>query len=415
MKIKIDVQDLKLGMYVCELDRPWRETPFLFQGFRIQSHADIEELQRYCQFVLINAEHAEAATRDKRIELEILRASAPARQPREPRYVDRATLDEELESAASAYRSAGILVENLLHDARLGKGLDAEGVKHAVRTVLASILRNPDAMMCLSQLKQRHAYTAEHGLRVCVLALTVGRHLNLPDDSLNTLGIGALLHDIGKARVPTELLDRPAPLTRRELDIVRQHVPLGVKTVEDLPGIPSASVAIVAQHHERHDGSGYMQGLRGQEIDRLSAITALADVYDALTSDRAYRNAIAAHTALKQMYLARGGAFPGELTEKFIQCLGVYPIGSLVEFNTGQVGVVVTRNRQRALRPRVLLVLDRDKNAFAFPHYIDLAAQPRDLSGLPWEIRSVLDSGTFGIHPADYMPTHSHRRFGNLG
>lgn len=414
MKVKIDVSDLRVGMYVCELDRPWRETPFLFQGFRVRSPAEIEELKRYCEYVFITDHRRDDSARDKKIEFEILKASAP-RPAQQLTYMDLATLDEELEPARQRYAHTHALVDSLMRDARLGKSLDAEGVKLAVSGVLASVLRNPDAMLCLNQIKRRDEYTATHCLRVCVLALAFGRHLGLPEEALNVLGIGALLHDIGKARVPEDLLNKPGRLSAREFDVVKLHVPLGVKMVDGLEGIPPVSVQVMALHHERHDGSGYAEGLRGSQIDQLGMIAAIVDYYDALTSDRPYRDAMAAHTVLKQMYVARGGPFPSGLVEHFIQCMGIYPIGSLVELNTGQVGVVVAHNRQRALRPRLLLVLDQAKHPYRFPHYIDLAKQPRDQSGVAWEIKMVLEPGTYGVNPVDYMPTHPHQAFGTLG
>ena len=408
MKKKVDVRDLKPGMYVSELDRPWIETPFLFQGFPIQSQSDVEELRRYCEYVLIDLNLSSVAPpraanpAELQAEFDMLKHNAlPRRKPNA--YQDRATLEQELPQAREFFGNSKVLIQTIMEDVRLGHALDTQGAKRAVRGLAESVLRNPDALICLSQLKNADEYTALHSVRVCILALAFGRHLGLEEPELHHLGLGALLHDIGKMRVPLDILNKPDRLTEAEFEIIKTHAPEGARILDE-HHIPADVVDIALSHHERYDGRGYMRGLKANQIRRGAVIASIVDCYDAITSDRAYRGAISSHAALKKMYTWRRTDFDETLVEQFIQCMGIYPIGSLVELNTGHVGVVMTINRMRYLRPKLVLVLKEDKTRYGALRVVDLMTHTRDDLGKPWEIKAVLEPGTHGINPADYLP-----------
>ena len=413
MRKKINVLDLRPGMYISELDRPWLETPFLFQGFEIQTEQEIAEIKRYCSYVFVDEDknpslpHLRSsgaiAAQDKQVELDILKKSAaPTRFL--ARYQDQTSVEQELEPAQEYYFKNKELIVSIMDDARLGKSLDAEGAKQAVTGMVSSILRNPDALMCLTQLKNVDEYTTTHCLRVCILALSFGRHLGLSQDELYVLGMGALFHDIGKMRVPVEILNKPARLTHSEFEIIKKHVPEGVALLERTKGIPMSALDIVRSHHERVDGSGYMRGLKGNQISKFGQIAAIVDCYDAITSNRVYHSAMSAHEALKRIYTVRKKDFDETYVEEFIRCVGIYPIGSLIETNTGHVGVVMTINRARYLRPKIRLVLNQHKTRYANQPTVDLSLQARDEAGHPWEIKTVLEPGTYGINPVDFLP-----------
>ena len=232
-------------------------------------------------------------------------------------------------------------------------------------------------------------------------------HLGFDEDTLKVLGIGAMLHDIGKMRVPNEVLNKPDELTDAEFEIMKKHVPDGVKYLDNVRGIPQAALEVVRCHHERYDGSGYINGITGEKIGQFGQIGAIVDCYDAITSDRIYRFGMSPHAALKNMYEWRKSSFEPMLLEQFIQCMGIYPIGSLVELNTGEVGVVVTMNRRRRLKPKVVLVLRSNNIPFDMPTTIDLSTQTTE-EGIPYEISMVLEPGTYGINPVGFLPVHSH-------
>jgi putative nucleotidyltransferase with HDIG domain len=406
-------------MYVAELDRPWLGTPFLFQGFQISSEEEIEELRRYCKSVYIEipdagGEPVAARPPPERQRLSLEPTEAEQRvardflkiinEPRaQPLYKEQTTLEQELALVHEHLLQARTLIAELLNDARLGKTINIAATKRVVSELAHSVIRNPDALTCFSQLKRRDEYTALHSLRVCILALSFGRHLGLDRDALLVLGTGALLHDIGKMKIPTEILNKPERLNDQEFALMRTHVPQGVKILGQAGGISNQSIEIAQRHHERYSGSGYIEGLQGDAIGFFGMIGGIVDCYDAVTSDRSYHTGMASHTALKKMYEWRGRDFHPRLVEQFIQCMGIYPIGSLVELNTGEVAVVVTMNRVRHLKPRVALVLRPDCTPYAVPVYIDLMHH-RTSDDRPCDIERVIDPGTYGINPVKYLP-----------
>jgi len=417
MKRKLDVQQLKIGMYVSELDRPWRETPFMFQGFEIRSEDEIRELQRHCQHVYIEtaeiyqtppprtpAERAVArvAVNHKKVERDLL-IKVESQPLLQPVYHDRTTLEEEIQAVEETHRATRALVYTVMEDVRLGKNINTLGARKIVGELAESVIRNPDALTCFTQLKKKDEYTALHSLRVCILALAFGRHLGLERDELNLLGLGALLHDIGKMKVPNEILNKPGALSDYEYALMKSHVPRGVEILDKTPGIPRPAIEVARCHHERYSGSGYIGGLKGDQIGLFGMIGGIVDCYDAISSDRAYHAGMSAHAALKKMYEWRNRDFHPALVEQFIQCMGIYPIGSVVELNTGEIGVVVAMNRVRRLKPRVALVLRADFSPLPGATTVDLMEyMTRD--GHPCEIERVLQPGIYGINPVNYMP-----------
>lgn len=414
-------------MYVAELDRPWLGTPFLFQGFEIRSPAEIEELRRYCKWVTIelpdtfvtlpekrpaapqqirktNAVPTEAEQKIARDFLKIVN------QPRgEPVYTDQRTLEQELNTAREHHAIARTMLYQILEDVRAGKNIDSITAKRVVGELTESVIRNPDALTCFIQLKKKDEYTALHSLRVCILALAFGRHLGLDRETLQMLGLGALLHDIGKLKVPAEILNKPGALSEYEFSLMKSHVPQGVELLEKMSGIPRPALEVVRCHHERFNGSGYVSGLKGDEIGFFGMIGGIVDCYDAITSDRAYRGGMSAHMALKQMYEWRGRDFHTGLVEQFIQCMGIYPIGSVVELNTGEIGVVVTMNRVRRLKPRVTLVLSATGSPYSTPLTVDLMTH-KTSDGRPCEIDRVHEPSVYGIDPVLYLPVNATAR-----
>ncbi len=413
MKKKIAVQDLEIGMYISALDRPWLETPFLFQGFEIRSLEEILQLRRFCQFVYIEVSDGYGAVQprpdisigdqQRKLEFELLRKAA-APNPDGSRYLDQTTVEEETHNVRAAHHEARALIRAVMDDIRLGRSLKVAAVKKVVTEMAASVIRNPDALVCFTQLRKKDEYTALHSLRVCILALVFGRHLGFDLEALNVLGMGALLHDIGKMKVPNEILNKPDPLTDAEYQIMKSHVPEGVAILQSTVGIPAAAIEVARCHHERHDGSGYVSGMRQEDIGLFGQIGGIVDYYDAITSDRAYHAALSPHVALKQMYGGRGREFHPTRVEQFIQCMGIYPIGSIVELNTGEVGVVVGMNRQRRLKPRVTVVLRSNSVPYAVPRTIDLMTEAAS-DGRPMEIERVVDPGVYAINPVDFLPT----------
>ncbi|MHB1566721.1 MAG: HD-GYP domain-containing protein [Acidiferrobacter sp.] len=427
MSQQIDVHDLRIGMYVSKLDRTWIGTPFLFQGFEIRTDEQIGQLQRLCRHVYIDANpdrvarsprprtrptdgetapvaDQSAATHTRYAE--ILKP-APGRHVAPPHYPDLNTLEEEMPAARAIELGTRELVYTIMDDVRLGHSVDSGRVREMIAGMVESIVRNPDALVWLTSLRNKDEYTALHSVRVSILALAFGRHLNLPTEDLNVLGIGAILHDIGKLKVPNDILNKPGRLTAQEYEIMKTHVPLGVEILETTHGIPAAAIDVARCHHERYTGTGYIYGHSGDRIGLFGLIGAIVDTYDAITSDRAYHAGISAYDALAQLYGLRDKDFHGGLVGQFIQCMGIYPIGSIVEMNTGSIGVVITVNRHRRLRPKVALVLDAARQSYPDGTVLDLAHTGQDPAEPIIEIRRVLAAGTNGINASAYLSLRS--------
>jgi HD-GYP domain-containing protein (c-di-GMP phosphodiesterase class II) len=393
---KVDVRDLAPGMYVCRLDRPWTETPFPLQGFLIETTDEVRELARLCRHVFVDTERSIAPDALKR------RMHADPRDPATLRntvsYADSATIEEELPLARHAHENAARLVESVLEDVHAGRTPSAAAIDEAVAPIVKSVMRSRDAFFWFESLRKRDSYSYGHAISCCALAAAFGRHLGFPAAILTELSTGALLMDIGKALLPDALLMRNGALDDAEWATIRGHVDAGLKVVAQT-GITSEAVqSVVATHHERDDGSGYPRGLAGAQIPLLGRIAGIVDSFDAMTNERPYRKALAQHAALQQLYLARTTLFQAELVEQFMSCLGVYPTGSLVELNTGEVAVVMAQNQARRLRPRIMVLTTAEKVFDPRLQTFDLMMQASvSDGGEPSFIARALDRNAYGL------------------
>ena len=401
---KVSTQHLKLGMFVSQLDRPWLDTPFLMQGFHIGDDHELSDLRLHCKYVYIDESMGERADHY----IVDLDASTPNRdcEPfsgRKIAYEDVISVEQELPQAKHVKSVIAAQVASVMDDVRVSKKISYEAVHSSVTPMIESIVRNPDAFLWLTKLKSTDDYNYNHAIDSCALALAFGRHLGLTRAELDELAVGALLFDVGKTRLPWELLNKPERLTAEELQHARKHVLYSVDLMTRSKRMPKAAIEMSFTHHERQNGSGYPRGLQGDNIPIFGAIAALVDSYDAMTSERPYAEAISSQDAIKKLYEWRNTDFREELVEQFIQCLGVYPLGTVVELSNGAVGIVVQQNRVRRLRPKLMLVLDQNKKSYdGFPT-IDLLVETTDKHGDPLDVVDSLPAGSYGIDPKMYF------------
>ncbi|MHB1950408.1 MAG: HD-GYP domain-containing protein [Acidiferrobacteraceae bacterium] len=397
MRKKVDIADLKPGMYISALDRPWTETPFLFQGFTIDSQEQIDELRGYCNYVFVDDLSSARPAQERRIEIELFRKTAQdalAARTSQSRRIE--AFETELQRIEKQYQKFMGVVDDFMNDVRMGRSLDIAPVKETVHQAVASILRNPDALVCLTQLQGKSRSTALHSMRVAILSIAFAHHLQLPLPILHAVGIGTLLHDVGKSQLPEDLINKTGALTFAEQEQMKRHVELGVAIVAATPDIPAEAIEAVALHHEYFDGSGYPEGIR-KPSSVVGQIAALVNHYDNVTSGTPGHNPISPHAALLHLYAQRDQLFERSLVERFTQCVGIYPIGSLVQLSTGHVGVVTALNRDRFLRPKVALVVDDQGHRYTPAKIVNLADKARDESARPWEIKSVLPPANFDL------------------
>ena len=357
---RMDVADLQVGMYVCRLDRPWEETPFPLQGITLTCMDNIQELRAYCEHVYIDARRL--AT-DPQTQASVLVRSQVSTQRFEgsTRYASAVSVETELPQAKQALDNAIAMLEQIFEDVTSGRELSAEHVESAVRPLVASVLRNADAFLWVDGLREHDSYSYSHAIGCSALAAAFGRHMGFAEETIISLAAGGLLMDVGKARVPRELLERPGPLSLQETEQVRLHVLEGADILAHSRIVEPDVLDIVRHHHEHYDGSGYPGRLMGSHIPLPGRMLGIVDAYDAMVSVRPYRAAVSRHTALRHIYAERDRLFQAELVEQFQVCMGVYPTGSLVELNTGEIAIVMAQNQARRLRPLVVLLSTPEK------------------------------------------------------
>lgn len=392
-KKRVAVEELQLGMWVVELDRPWLGTPFDFQGFPVVSDEQLETVRGFCRHVFIDPEREVVEIRR--------RAAAALRAEATP--VDTLTNDEDLAVAREVYDECQKAISDAIHDLRVEAKLDADRLSAATADMTATIQKHPQTVRLLHKLHQKSDYELRRAMDSSILMITFGRHLDYKQDRLEILGLAGMLLDVGKVKLPDELLKKTGMLTPAEYQLMKTHVMHSVDLVRSASGrLPRAVEDIIVQHHERQDGSGYPHGLRGGDISIDGAIAAIVDNFSAMTSESCFAGPMTPSNALMQIHDMRGSCFNESLVERFIECVGAYPIGSAVELNTGEIGVVVSQNPERKLHPSVMLVLDRSRKQLPHPQLIiDLAKAPRTKAGEPYQIRRGIPMDGLPIDPND--------------
>lgn len=405
MKQKVFVKDLKPGMYVNDLDRPWLDTPYLLQGFLVQTQDDIDEVGKYCEYVFIDPLKAQYVGQTSRMGLFLDEPGDQFVTRRPDRYADKVSVEEELPRAKQVSDQAVDVINRIRLEIEEKPKFAVKNATVLVESMVDSIVDNPDALLLLTRLRQSDASSYDHAIEVAIFMLAFGRQMGFPREELSRLGLAGLLLDIGKIKLPKGLLEKTQPYTPAEHSLMKRHVNFGETLLRASPGIPTVVIDIVSQHHEREDGSGYPRGLRHAEISVYGRMAAIVDVYRELTAPNpdSKSGAYSSYDALQTMHGWAGRFFHPGLLEQFVQCIGIYPVGSLVELNTGEVAIVIAHSRVRRLRPRVMLILDSKKRPHASPMMLDLINDPvSPVAGIRYEITRGLEIGMYGIDPKDY-------------
>jgi HD-GYP domain-containing protein (c-di-GMP phosphodiesterase class II) len=407
---EVPVDELRLGMYVIELDRPWLETPFPFQGFPITSDEQIAEIKSLCRLVYVDPEREEwrsAAVPGGSLESASRRSVQPSQKDaasaRGAHPAAQTTFENELPTANAARLACEEALRVSYESLTRGGEIDAAILKSAVSSMAESIQRNPDALMLLNTLRGKGGYELSRALDTSILMITFARFLQLPRAELELLGLAGLLLDAGKTRIPDAILRKQDVLTEDEYGIMKDHVRYSVEAVRRTRGLPRGLDDIILLHHERQDGSGYPRGLRGDQISLHGALAGLVDSFSALTSCRLYAEQSSASNALALLFKLRGRLFHEALVEQFIQCIGIYPVGSFVELSTGEVAIVIAQNLVRRLQPRVIVVLDSGWRPIALPTVIDLVGEHKARNGEVYRIRRTLAKEKLPIDPAEFF------------
>ncbi|MEC7816269.1 MAG: HD-GYP domain-containing protein [Pseudomonadota bacterium] len=413
---QLPVSQLQIGMHVVRLDRPWSETRFLLQGFVIRNDDDIRDLQDQCDYVFIEGRVEFAANAAAPVAIRQRSATAQtahtrtssARTPEPPRrkvtYINKVSMGDEIPRAERFYASAKSIAQSIMSGIRVGRALDVTSARQVVNQCVDSILNNSDAMMLLTKLKHQDEYTVEHCLNVAILAAAFGKHLGLLEGEIRTLGLCGMLHDVGKARVPAEILQKPGALTPDEFALMRRHAEYGRDILMGQQSRSlSAAVDVAYNHHERLDGNGYPRALKASQIPYFAKVIAIVDTYDAITSNRVYDSCRSSMAALEILYRHRGTQFDPDLVQQFIQLIGIYPPGSLVELNTGELAIVTESNPGQRRRPRLAIVTTPEKDLLDLPRAVDLSQSVVNGDPLGLTIRKELPDGSHGVSLRDML------------
>lgn len=379
-----------MGMFVCELDKPWAETPFLYEGFELGSLADVQAVIEQCNYVYIDMHRTQV----------INMVLDDVRQP----FANggkSASFDKEIRAAESTREQTSNLVKSFIDEIRFGNSVDVQLGKAAVSECVASVLRNPDAMVYVSKIRNKSEFTSQHAFNVCVFSILLGRSVGLSPKVLENLGTSGLLHDVGKISIADGILNKSERLNAEESAILRQHPRLGRDILMSGRNIHAGAVDVAYCHHEFLDGSGYPRGLHEVQLNLHTKIVSIVEAYDAITSDRPYRMGCSHLDAMMILHkMVKSHKLDANLAERFLECLGTYPPGSVVETTNGEVAIVLETNPTQRQRPRILVVRDGEKKPVE--KLVDMAATLRDEHGAPYKVKHVHPPGYLGIDPRHY-------------
>jgi putative nucleotidyltransferase with HDIG domain len=393
----IPIEKLLPGMYIHDLNCGWMEHNFVRNRFPVKSSEIVDKVRALGVHELyidtsrgLDLEEAptqEEAAHEVDEALEAIAIVAPAQQ---------ASVQHEVQRARNLHSEANRIVRDMMGDIRLGKQIQLEQIEPLVERIVDSIFRQQDAMLPLARLKDHDEYTFQHSVSVCALMTSFARTLELPREIIHEIAIGALLHDVGKAKVPDQILNKPAKLTDAEFAKMKSHVVQSKIILQGTPGISQIALDVAAQHHERFDGTGYPNRLKGDEISLYGQMGAIVDVYDAITSHRVYHKGMAPTEALRKLLEWSKFHFNPTLVQAFIRAVGIYPTGSLVRLESRRLAVVQAQNPENLMQP-VVKVIFHTRGYYLTPETVDLRHSQDRIVGHE-------DFEAWNIDPARWLP-----------
>lgn len=403
--VKIPLNELRKGMVVARFDKSGFTYPYYGKPF------PGEAAKKYLRENGVNYAFVRMARKDPMHPAPVNSNPAPqsavsagsdlAKQLAESIEEDGAAVIlpsmDDLRSSIEVHRRAKVITKQILIDTRLGKMVNTEAAKGVVSSLVDQCVQSPEAFVSITRLKDFDDYTFTHSVNVSVLAIAIGRRLGASAQDMNELGFAGLLHDIGKMRIPEHILNKPDKLTPEEYEVMKQHTTRGYDYLRKDTKISKDVLAAVKYHHEKSDGTGYPDGLTENNIPKYAKILSIADVYDAITSERVYHKGMLPNEAVKAIFGWAGKHFNNALVKFFISTMGIYPVGTLVSLDTGELAVIVEPNKADPMRPKVLIVSDSSTNRID-PQLFDLSIY-NVLTNRPYKtIISSLNPQEIGIN-----------------
>lgn len=352
MRKKIGVDELVVGMYLQELGASWIKNPFWRRSFLISDPKEIALLKASkINEVWIDTDKGHDIPQAQSSYTDTIPAGLS--DVRADDHVEPTSMTAELEKAAEICAGAKQAVTSMFLEARMGNTVDAAGAGKLVQDISDSVARNASALISLARLKTADDYTYMHSVAVCAMMIALARQLGLDERQVRDAGEAGLLHDMGKALLPMEILNKPGKLTDEEFSIVRKHPELGYQLLQGSAGVSDITLDVCLHHHEKMDGNGYPEGLGGDRISLFAKMGAVCDVYDAITSNRPYKEGWDPAESMRKMGQWADGHFDPVVFQAFAKSLGIYPVGSLVRLTSGLLGVVTQQNPNALTTPVV--------------------------------------------------------------
>ena len=405
---KIKSAQIREGMYVQELCVSWMSSPFWQKSFLIENQATIDKINNAdIREIWIDTDKGcdvlqPLPQSDRTPVAEVIREEAvveatPIEKTKSFSEVKSVSMDAEVGRAAKIVGKSKGAVFSMFSEARMGKAIEAEQAMPLVEEIANSVMRNPGALIGLARLKTADDYTYMHSVAVCALMIALSRQLGLSDDETREAGLAGLLHDIGKMAVPSAILNKPGRLTDDEFVSVKEHPSAGHAMLLEAKGVGEIALDVCLHHHEKMDGSGYPKGLKGDQISLYAKMGAVCDVYDAITSNRPYKEGWCPAESLKKMSEWSRGHFDEVVFQAFVRSIGIYPVGTLVKLQSGRLGVVVEQQIGKSLLlPKVRVFFSSKSMTYISPSLLDLAA-----AGIQDKIVSREDAITWGLKDID--------------
>ena len=375
MLIRIHVKQLRLGMYVHELCGSWMDHPFWRGAFLLENPSDLKTLlSTGLKEVWIDDSKGlgveggeDEQTIAAEVENTLAQADTAGKMPQ------RVNIAQEAARAIKICAKSKQAVTSMFKEARMGKALSSDDALPIVEEISTSVTRNPGALIGLARLKDKDDYTYMHSVAVCALMVALARQLGLNDEQVRQAGLAGLLHDVGKMMIPLSILNKPGKLTDAEFEKMRSHPAEGHKMLLEGSGIGEAALDVCLHHHEKVDGSGYPERLTDAQISLYAKMGAVCDVYDAITSNRPYKNGWEPAESLRKMAEWSKGHFDTTIFHAFVKSVGIYPIGSLVKLESGHLGVIIEQTEKSLLTPMVKVFFSTKSNARIPPEILDLS------------------------------------------
>jgi putative nucleotidyltransferase with HDIG domain len=377
---KISVDQLTVGMHLKEFCGSWMEHPFWRTGFVITDPKDIQTiLASSIKEVWIDSSKGLDVSPGSIVVTEVESEAQVEAELRQVAAVQRVTapvsISAEIEKAAKICAQSKRAVMSMFQEARMGNAVDTNGARQMVEEISDSVSRNPGALISLARLKTADDYTYMHSVAVCAMMVALARQLGLDEEQTRLAGLAGLMHDLGKAAMPMDVLNKPGKLTDVEFSVIKTHPVEGYRLLQAGKDVDPIVLDVCLHHHEKTDGSGYPKGLKADEISLFAKMGAVCDVYDAITSNRPYKLGWDPAESLRKMAEWANGHFDGKVFQAFVKSLGIYPIGSLVKLSSGRLGVVVDQTSKSLTTPCVKVFFSTKSNMRIVPEVIDLSKQ----------------------------------------